>query len=104
MRPLKILRVDDVLLEVIREFNPSTFVVDNSGEMNKQLIGAWVAHLDCDRVVRERGNKILIVFFALLWGWIIYEMHIAPELDDDGNIKIDITEEDLDIRDKNNRE
>ena len=56
----QILRVDDVLLEVIREFNPSTFVVDNSGEMNKQLIGAWVAHLDCDRVVRERGNKILI--------------------------------------------
>ena len=59
MRPLKILRVDDVLLEVIREFNPSTFVVDNSGEMNKQLIGAWVAHLDCDRVVRQ-DNKILI--------------------------------------------
>ena len=59
MRPLKILRVDDVLLEVIREFNPSTFVVDNSGEMNKQLIGAWVAHLDCDRVVRQ-NNMILI--------------------------------------------
>ena len=50
------------------------------------------------------GTAIVIVFFALLWGWLIYEMHIAPELDDDGNIKIDITEEDLDIRDKNNRE
>jgi len=60
MRPLRLLRVGDVLLEVIREFNPSTFVVDDSGEMNKQLIGAWVAHLDCDRVVRERGDKILI--------------------------------------------
>ncbi len=60
MRPLRLLRVDDVLLEVIREFNPSTFVVDDSEQMNKQLIGAWVAHLDCDRVVRERGNKILI--------------------------------------------
>ena len=36
------------------------FIHVNSGEMNKQLIGAWVAHLDCDRVVRERGNKILI--------------------------------------------
>ena len=50
------------------------------------------------------GTTLVIVFFALLWGWLIYEMHIAPELDDDGNIKIDITEEDLDIRDKNNRE
>ena len=42
------------------------------------------------------GTTLVIVFFALLWGWLIYEMHIAPELDDDGNIKIDITEEDLD--------
>ena len=50
------------------------------------------------------GTTLVIAFFALLWGWLIYEMHIAPELDDDGNIKIDITEEDLDIRDKNNRE
>ena len=57
----------------------------------------------------------ITVIFALFWVWIAYEfykaplvddyeMHIAPELDDDGNIKIDITEEDLDIRDKNNRE
>ena len=60
MRPLRLVRIDDVLLEVIREFNPSNFVTDNSNQMNKQLIGAWVAYLDCDRVVRERGNKILI--------------------------------------------
>lgn len=59
MRPLRLVRIDDVLLEVIREFNPSNFVTDNSNQMNKRLIGAWVAHLDCDRVVRQDG-KILI--------------------------------------------
>ena len=31
---------------------------------------------------------------ALLWVWIVYEMHIAPEIDDE-HIKIDITEEDI---------
>tara|TARA_R100001443_G_scaffold108017_2_gene118196 strand:- start:1797 stop:2009 length:213 start_codon:yes stop_codon:yes gene_type:complete len=59
MRPLRLVRIDDVLLEVIREFNPSNFVTDNSNQMNKQLIGAWVAYLDCDRVVRQDG-KILV--------------------------------------------
>ena len=59
MRPLRLVRIDDVLLEVIREFNPSNFITDNGNQMNKHLIGAWVAHLDCDRVVRQ-DNKILI--------------------------------------------
>ena len=37
---------------------------------------------------------IVLVIFALLWVWIVYEMHIAPEIDDE-HIKIDITEEDI---------
>ena len=40
------------------------------------------------------GEIVVIVVFALIWGWIVYEMHIAPEINDD-NIKIDITEEDI---------
>ena len=50
------------------------------------------------------GTTLVIVFFALLWGWLIYEMHIAPELDDDGNIKIDIKDEDFQITYKNKTE
>ena len=41
------------------------------------------------------GTIIVLVILGLLWVWIAYEIHIAPELDDDGNIKIDITEEDI---------
>ena len=48
MRPLRLVRIDDVLLEVIREFNPSNFITDNSNQMNKHLIGAWVAPHDRD--------------------------------------------------------
>jgi len=32
------------------------------------------------------GVIITIVIFAAIWGWIFYEMSIAPELDDEGNI------------------
>tara|TARA_B100002019_G_C21252595_1_gene592019 strand:+ start:1417 stop:1563 length:147 start_codon:yes stop_codon:yes gene_type:complete len=32
------------------------------------------------------GEIIVIVIFALIWGWIVYEMHIAPEVDENGNI------------------
>ena len=43
---------------------------------------------------------IVLVIFALLWVWTVYEMHVAPEVDDNGNIikdkmKFDITEEDI---------
>ena len=32
------------------------------------------------------GEIIVIVVFILIWGWIVYEMHIAPEVDENGNI------------------
>lgn len=32
------------------------------------------------------GEIVVIIMFALIWGWIIYEMHIAPEIDENGNI------------------
>lgn len=28
------------------------------------------------------GEIIVIVVFALIWGWIVYELKIAPEVDD----------------------
>ena len=62
MRPLRLVRINDTLLEVIREFKPSYFLTDKNRPnwLNQEFIGLWVHHLDCDRVVRERGNKILI--------------------------------------------
>jgi len=44
---------------------------------------------------------IVIGIFALVWGWIIYEMYMAPEYDENempikkNNIDIDITEDDI---------
>jgi len=32
------------------------------------------------------GAIITIVIIAAIWGWIFYEMRIAPEVDDEGNI------------------
>ena len=32
------------------------------------------------------GEIIVIIVFALIWGWIVYEMHIAPEVDENDNI------------------
>ena len=29
---------------------------------------------------------IVLIIFALLWVWTVYEMHVAPEVDDNGNI------------------
>ena len=62
MRPLRLVRIDDALLEVIREFNPHYFVTDPSRPnwLNQQFIGMWVHYLGCDRVVRQ-DNKILII-------------------------------------------
>ena len=47
------------------------------------------------------GTIIVLVIFALVWLWIVYEMYMAPEVDNNGNIiekndvNIDITEEDI---------
>jgi len=30
--------------------------------------------------------KIVVGILLVLWLWIAYEIHIAPEVDDDGNI------------------
>jgi|TARA_R110000744_G_scaffold156166_1_gene271729 hypothetical protein len=55
-----LIKVNDILLEIKREFNPSYFVTDkNSNKMNQKLIGMWVDHLECDRVVRQ-NDKVLI--------------------------------------------
>lgn len=55
-----LVKVNDVLLEVIRDFNPDYFITDpNSNQMNQKLIGLWVEYLGCDRVVRK-DNRILI--------------------------------------------
>ena len=32
------------------------------------------------------GAIITIVIIAAIWGWIFYEMRIAPEVDENGNI------------------
>ncbi len=32
------------------------------------------------------GVIITIGIIAAIWGWIFYEMRIAPEVDDEGNI------------------
>ena len=32
------------------------------------------------------GEIVVIIMFALIWGWIIYEMHIAPGIDENDNI------------------
>ena len=61
MRPLKLVRINDTLLEVIREFKPSYFLTNPNRPncFNQEFIGLWVHHLDCDRVVRQ-NNMILI--------------------------------------------
>ena len=32
------------------------------------------------------GTIITLIVIALIWGWIFYEMRIAPEVDDEENI------------------
>ena len=61
MRPLKLVRINDTLLEVIRKFKPSYFLTNPNRPnwLNQEFIGLWVHHLDCDRVVRQ-NNMILI--------------------------------------------
>mgnify|MGYP001098813524 CR=1 FL=1 len=55
-----LVKVNDVLLEVIRDFNPDYFVTDpNSNQMNQKLIGLWVEYLGCDRAVRQNDRIYL---------------------------------------------
>ena len=60
MNYYNLITVNDVLLQIIRDFNPEYFVTDKgSNQMNQKLIGLWVQHLGGDRVVRQ-DNRILI--------------------------------------------
>tara|TARA_B100000780_G_C21114479_1_gene450745 strand:- start:2172 stop:2384 length:213 start_codon:yes stop_codon:yes gene_type:complete len=60
MNYYNLITVNDVLLQIIRDFNPEYFVTDKgSNQMNQKLIGMWVQHLEGDRVIRQ-DNRILI--------------------------------------------
>ena len=59
MNYYNLVKIDDVLLQVIRDFNPQYFVTDGSNQMNQKLIGLWVEYLDGDRVIKQ-NNRILI--------------------------------------------
>ncbi|MDB4300138.1 hypothetical protein N9923_00040 [bacterium] len=55
-----IVKHGDKLLQVLRDFTPHSFITDRkSNEINKQLLGLWVDHLEGDSVV-QRDDKILI--------------------------------------------
>ena len=43
---------------------------------------------------------VVLGVFAIFWGWLFYEFHIAPEVDDNYNI----TKEDIDLKDTCNDE
>tara|TARA_B100000925_G_C21708592_1_gene345556 strand:- start:121 stop:282 length:162 start_codon:yes stop_codon:yes gene_type:complete len=43
---------------------------------------------------------VVLGIFAIFWGWLFYEFHIAPEVDDNYNI----TKEDIDLKDTCNDE
>jgi hypothetical protein len=59
MNYYNLVKIDNVLLQVIRDFNPQYFVTDGSNQMNQKLIGLWVEYLGGDRVVKQ-NNRILI--------------------------------------------
>jgi hypothetical protein len=60
MKYLNSIYVGDVMLEILREFNPSYFFTEkNSNAVNQKLLGIWVDHLGGDRVVHS-NNKFLI--------------------------------------------
>ena len=56
-----LIRVNDDLFQIIREFNPSYFITDpkRPNWINQEFLGLWVHHLMCDRVLRKNG-KLLI--------------------------------------------
>jgi len=50
----------DVMLEILREFNPNYFITEkNSNIVNQTLLGIWVDHLGGDRVIHT-NDKFLI--------------------------------------------
>lgn len=56
-----LIRVNDDLFQIVREFKPSYFLTDpkRPNWINQKLLGLWVHHLDCDKVLRRDG-KLLI--------------------------------------------
>lgn len=60
MRKIDMVNSNGLLYEVIKSFKPEYFVTDGGNMMNQKLIGMWVNHLDCNKVLR-RDNRILIV-------------------------------------------
>ena len=46
------LKIEDNLYLIKRQINPSYFDLSNNP---KKLIGMWVDHLDCDKVVDHNG-------------------------------------------------
>jgi len=54
-----LVQINDVILQVKRDFHPNYFITDGSNHLNQKLIGLWVEYLGCDRVVRQ-NDKILI--------------------------------------------
>ena len=47
--------VDNQLYEILRTFHKSYFT-NKKKEINKQLVGVWVHHLEGDRVVQTEGK------------------------------------------------
>tara|TARA_B100000768_G_scaffold96190_1_gene89769 strand:- start:46 stop:264 length:219 start_codon:yes stop_codon:yes gene_type:complete len=55
-----LIKINDELLQVVRDFNPNYFITDkSSNKMNQKLIGMWVEHLGCDRAVRQNDRIYL---------------------------------------------
>ena len=56
-----LLRINDDLYQIVREFKPSYFLTDpkRPNWINQKFLGLWVHHLMCDRVIRKEG-KLLI--------------------------------------------
>ena len=56
-----LLRINDDLFQIVREFKPSYFLTDPTRPnwINQKFLGLWVHHLMCDRVIRKEG-KLLI--------------------------------------------
>ena len=56
-----LLRINDDLFQIVREFKPSYFLTDPNRPnwINQKFLGLWVHHLMCDRVIRKEG-KLLI--------------------------------------------
>lgn len=54
---MKLLNVGEDLYLIKRQINPSYF---NASKDPKKLIGMWVDHLGCDRVVEHQGVYLFV--------------------------------------------